>query len=908
MRNASGPAWETSNAGGGGLNTEAAAAAVYVQPMSERFSSLFSLRPKVRAAHATFLSVLEGCLLTEEKGVDDVPELDRLHEKPHALAVLKRNVDHEITTSSPLTVRNGGAATSVAEVKRNHDEWLKLSNEVARLKEYYEPGIVFLSAKVSFSGKQEKEKESGSDTSVVVQSEEDMHQLKQRLQDAKERLQHAQEAHHAKVNTTKDLLGHEMAAQVVAKLDEGRQAPDRIQPVGRIEEELFSACVAVWNEEKAVLELEMQVQEAKRVWYHPWQVAGRLEQHCLQLLNFTVAIAERIANTTVTTTQKPRSGGGGSGGGGGGGGGQRDMGRFPTTSKSSQHGELLQDWRKQVERLALGQLLPYEKKSPEEQLAEYEGRTNHRQHQVRVAQRHYESVQTKVQDLVGDDIFENFETTAKTPAGAADARPLVRELHEAWQNIVAVERVYEKAITELREQERYLGSVSSVLERLSATVESLLRVFPATLSELTERCRGGLEAVFLPSGVPSSSPELWNSAFSLSAGIGAVHLHPFTPNLIASGSKDGTVRVWRAEGAADSQDRQTWSCIETITGHSGSVDCVQWHPTLPALASGFSDGSVVVWSPAEVFASECWAADPEAVLKKFRPAKLSGHKRKATCVKWHPHDANVIASCSTDDTVRIWTAKDRTLSSWSCGATLQVKCPCRSIDWHTGGRALLVGHYADSSESKFTISIFVPSPATPDSGLDLKAWERTAELTGHTGSVGSVLWHRSGEAFASSGSDGTVRVWCQPPGAANYCRWNCIASLVGASKGEKFEKPTSCSRKSGPPGALGWSPDGNAIITALDDHTMRVDARPANSPGFESWKAIATLKGHRDTVVTIHWQGNVIVSGSEDKTIRVWHSPAVPSAAPLRSLLSALETTLLAHAASQGKLQYQTHG
>ena len=151
-----------------------------------------------------------------------------------------------------------------------------------------------------------------------------------------------------------------------------------------------------------------------------------------------------------------------------------------------------------------------------------------------------------VQGLVGEEIFENFGAMARAPAGAVDAQPLVRKLHEAWQGIGAAERAYDKAMTELREQERYLGSVSTVLERLSATVESLLRVFPATLYELMERCRGSTSA-------SSLGPH--------SAGVRAGHLHPMSPNLIASGSRDGTVRVWRAEGTKDSQDLPTWSCI-----------------------------------------------------------------------------------------------------------------------------------------------------------------------------------------------------------------------------------------------------------------------------------------------------------------------------------------------------------
>ena len=97
--------------------------------------------------------------------------------------------------TSPLTVRNGSAAISVAEVERSHDEWLKVSSEVARLKEYYEPGIVIVSAKAFFPREEEGKSESGSGKSVVLRSEEDM----QRLEAAKERLRHAQEAQQQRI-------------------------------------------------------------------------------------------------------------------------------------------------------------------------------------------------------------------------------------------------------------------------------------------------------------------------------------------------------------------------------------------------------------------------------------------------------------------------------------------------------------------------------------------------------------------------------------------------------------------------------------------------------------------------------------------------------------------------------------
>ena len=56
--------------------------------------------------------------------------------------------------------------------------------------------------------------------------------------------------------------------------------------------------------------------------------------------------------------------------------------------------------------------------------------------------------------------------------------------------------------------------------------------------------------------------------------------------LLASGSMDQTVRIWKVA------DR---SHLETLTGHEDSVTSVAFSPAAGILASGSNDGTVRVW-------------------------------------------------------------------------------------------------------------------------------------------------------------------------------------------------------------------------------------------------------------------------------------------------------------------------
>jgi len=112
---------------------------------------------------------------------------------------------------------------------------------------------------------------------------------------------------------------------------------------------------------------------------------------------------------------------------------------------------------------------------------------------------------------------------------------------------------------------------------------------------------------------------------------------PSEKNVFASGSSDGTVRVWDV--------RTAMRCAITVPAHDVDVNTISWNRCEQHLmASGADDGSFRIWD-LRTFSSK----------KKIAPvAHLKWHTAPVTCVEWHPTDASVLCASGEDDQVSIW--------------------------------------------------------------------------------------------------------------------------------------------------------------------------------------------------------------------------------------------------------------
>jgi len=110
-----------------------------------------------------------------------------------------------------------------------------------------------------------------------------------------------------------------------------------------------------------------------------------------------------------------------------------------------------------------------------------------------------------------------------------------------------------------------------------------------------------------------------------------------------------------------------------ITGHSKPVQDLSFSPYDDNLLGTCStDGTVKVWKiPEEGFTENVNDAHVE----------LAGHAKKVTLCKWHPTSDNIMGSCSMDNTVKIW---DITKSE--CKLTCEgLEGIPQSLEWNING-------------------------------------------------------------------------------------------------------------------------------------------------------------------------------------------------------------------------------
>ncbi|RYC79718.1 Vegetative incompatibility protein HET-E-1 [Fusarium oxysporum f. sp. narcissi] len=99
---------------------------------------------------------------------------------------------------------------------------------------------------------------------------------------------------------------------------------------------------------------------------------------------------------------------------------------------------------------------------------------------------------------------------------------------------------------------------------------------------------------------------------------------------IASGSMDGTVKIW---------DTATGACVQTLKGHGAWVNSIVFSADGQQLASGSSDETVKIW---DVATGTCMQT-------------LVGHNDSVSSVAFSA-DGQRVASGSSDETVKIWDA------------------------------------------------------------------------------------------------------------------------------------------------------------------------------------------------------------------------------------------------------------
>jgi WD40 repeat protein len=305
-------------------------------------------------------------------------------------------------------------------------------------------------------------------------------------------------------------------------------------------------------------------------------------------------------------------------------------------------------------------------------------------------------------------------------------------------------------------------------------------------------------------------------------------------------------------------------------------------------------------------------------------ATLEGHQRSALCIAISG-DCTFIASGSVDRTIKLWDIQKHvcmctitgTNAFWaidlskdgaylaSCGRTsimvwtllsnrdLQNVTENQVVPTPAEEPRLLIGHSSDVRGVKMSRDSARIVSCCDDGTVrvwNVQTGELLQTLQGHKGGARSLAWSPDSRLVASAGfDDKTVRVWdmiggtqvMQPLGGHGNAVMCVVWGISTASLVVSCDLDTTITvwdlqgssarvrhRLRGHAGfvrSVALSPDDRFIVSGGDDKTVRVW-------GVAAGRLVKVLEGHTCWVVSVAWarDSRHIVSGGNDHTVRVW--------------------------------------
>ncbi|MEU1520081.1 helix-turn-helix domain-containing protein [Streptomyces sp. NPDC005811] len=359
---------------------------------------------------------------------------------------------------------------------------------------------------------------------------------------------------------------------------------------------------------------------------------------------------------------------------------------------------------------------------------------------------------------------------------------------------------------------------------------------------------------------------------------GPVNSVAFAPDgrTLATGSSDGTVMLRRLA------DRRTTATFRM----PGRVRSVAFSPDGRTLAATSTDAPVRLWGTAG------------HRVRLVLPASTTG----ARAVTFDPR-GRTLAVAGADGTVQLWASDTGRRVASFAGHTGQVDAVAYAPDgrtlasagadrtvrlWDTAGDrrpVVLRGH----TDEVYGVA-FAPdgrSLASGSADRTVRLWDvsrrrTTAVLSGHSDDVNAVAYAPDGATVFSAGGDGTTRVWDVRSGMQTLTLTGHTDYTMGVAVNADgrmlatagFDQSVVLwdlrgSVLTARPFTEVWqsaySPDGRLLATADADHTVRLWEVARR-------RVVATLRGHREAVFSVAFapDGRTLASAGSDGTIRLW--------------------------------------
>uniref|UniRef100_A0A8C4TYD1 WD repeat domain 17 n=1 Tax=Falco tinnunculus TaxID=100819 RepID=A0A8C4TYD1_FALTI len=216
---------------------------------------------------------------------------------------------------------------------------------------------------------------------------------------------------------------------------------------------------------------------------------------------------------------------------------------------------------------------------------------------------------------------------------------------------------------------------------------------------------------------------------------------PDNPDLLATASFDGTIKVW---------DINTLTAVYTSPGNEGVIYSLSWAPgDLNCIAGATSRNGAFIWD----------------VLKGKMITRFSEHgKNGIFCIAWSHKDSKRIATCSSDGFCIIRTIDGKVLHKYKHPAAVF------GCDWSQNNKDMIATGCEDKNVRVYYLATSSDQP--------LKVF------TGHTAKVFHVRWSPLREGILCSGSDDgcinlrSLVILVLPPGGSKNL-WDLVAVIKG---------------------------------------------------------------------------------------------------------------------------------
>lgn len=286
-----------------------------------------------------------------------------------------------------------------------------------------------------------------------------------------------------------------------------------------------------------------------------------------------------------------------------------------------------------------------------------------------------------------------------------------------------------------------------------------------------------------------------------------------------------------------------WQCQHTLNGHRQAVTDLVGDWPHQRLYSASHDKTIGIWDL------------PAGRLID----KLLHHQRSVTSLTLHP-SGNFLAAASDDKTISIWDLAQNQIVQSLVGHTQAVK----SIHFTPDGATLISASWDKSIRY-----------------WDWRSAQNCRSLTGHRLKIGTTDLSSDGCLLVSGSHDRTARIWDIQQG-----------HTLHVLEGHEWAVT-----------AVAFSPDRQWVATGSDDHTIKIwnvetghlaQTLPGHSwdigcllwrssselisgswnPAIKVWDWASgqsqTMQAHDDFITSISINGNQAVTGSGDRTIKLW--------------------------------------